>query len=199
MDFLQHTLDGLLEAGPYALVGLGLNLGFGMLRRLNLAYGASAMLGAYLGSWLYTRMDWPAWAVLPSVVVTVALVGAYVQWLCFDHVDDQGTAAPRLNAVVSDADAREVVALAASFAIWMQLEQLCVNGLPRHLNPFPDIAPAWPCARCPTIRWPRTCRVCASLTCSAWVLCWPVLFRAWPSAPYLPWKARSHRCSACGC
>ena len=140
MDFLQHTLDGLLEAGPYALVGLGLNLGFGMLRRLNLAYGASAMLGAYLGSWLYTRMDWPAWAVLPSVVVTVALVGAYVQWLCFDHVDDQGTAAPRLNAVVSDADAREVVALAASFAIWMQLEQLCVNGLPRHLNPFPDIA-----------------------------------------------------------
>ena len=30
--------------------------------------------------------------------------------------------------------------MAASFAIWMQLEQLAVNLLPRHLNPFPSLA-----------------------------------------------------------
>ena len=87
MDFLQHTLDGLLEAGPYALVGLGLTLGFGVLRRVNLAYGAGAMLGAYAGSWLHVRVGWPAWAVLPVVAALTALAGMYVQWLCFAGTD----------------------------------------------------------------------------------------------------------------
>lgn len=140
MELLQRTLDGLLEAGPYALIGLGLTLGFGMLRRVNLAYGAGAMLGAYAGSWLQVRLGWPAWAVLPCVATVTALAGLYVQWLCF-HGTDQTTGSPqRASQPVSGADAREVAALAASFAVWMQLEQLCVNWLPRHLNPFPDFA-----------------------------------------------------------
>ncbi len=140
MDFLQRTLDGLLEAGPYALVGLGLTLGFGMLRRVNLAYGAGAMLGAYLGSWLHVRMGWPALAVLVCVVLAAALAGLYVQWLCFHDTDRSMGTPQRASMAVSGADAREVVALASSFAVWMQLEQLCVNLLPRHLNPFPDFA-----------------------------------------------------------
>lgn len=140
MELLQRTLDGLLEAGPYALVGLGLTLGFGILRRVNLAYGAGAMLGAYAGSWLHVRLDWPVWAVLPAVVGITALTGLYVQWLCFGHTDRATGSPQRASPPVSGADAREVVALAASFAVWMQLEQLCVNLLPRHLNPFPDFA-----------------------------------------------------------
>lgn len=140
MDVLQHTLDGLLEAGPYALVGLGLTLGFGVLRRVNLAYGAIAMLGAYAGSWLHVRAAWPAWAVLPCVVALTALVGLYVRWLCFADTDRTVGTPQRASLTVSGADAREVVALAASFAVWMQLEQLSVNLLPRHLNPFPDFA-----------------------------------------------------------
>jgi branched-chain amino acid transport system permease protein len=140
MDFLQRTLDGLLEAGPYALVGLGLTLGFGILRRVNLAYGASAMVGAYAGSWLHVRLDWPVWAVLPCVVLVTALTGLYVQWLCFTDTEQSTGSAQRASSAVSGADAREVVALASSFAVWMQLEQLCVNLLPRHLNPFPDVA-----------------------------------------------------------
>ncbi len=140
MEFLQRSLDGLLEAGPYALVGLGLTLGFGMLRRVNLAYGAGAMLGAYLGSWLHVRLGWSALAVLPCVVLAAALAGLYVQWLCFPGTDRAMGSAQRASAPVSGADAREVVALASSFAVWMQLEQLCVNLLPRHLNPFPDFA-----------------------------------------------------------
>lgn len=140
MEFLQRTLDGLLEAGPYALVGLGLTLGFGMLRRVNLAYGAGAMLGAYLGSWLHVRLGWPALAVLPCVVGMAALAGLYVRWLCFHDTDRRIGTPQRASMTVSGADAREVVALASSFAVWMQLEQLAVNLLPRHLNPFPDVA-----------------------------------------------------------
>jgi branched-subunit amino acid ABC-type transport system permease component len=139
MDFLQRSLDGLLVAGPYALVGLGLTLGFGILRRINLAYGAGTMLGAYAGSWLHVRQDWPIWAVLPAVVLITGLAGLYVQWLCFGHTDRATGSVQRASTPVSGDDAREVVALAASFAVWMQLEQLCVNLLPRHLNPFPDL------------------------------------------------------------
>ena len=140
IELAQRTLDGLLEAGPYALAGLGLTLGFGILGRINLAYGAGAMLAAYLGAWLHARTTAPVVLVLLAVVAATVLIGAYVEWMCFpasraDHHD-----ASRAHAPVAGADGREVVALAASFALWMQMEQLAVGLLPRHLNPFPSLA-----------------------------------------------------------
>lgn len=139
-ELIQRTLDGLLEAGPYALVGLGLTLGFGTLKRINLAYGAGAMLAAYAGAWLHTRHAVPAMVVLAVLVAGTALAGLYVEWLCFPaaRADEHGAA--RGRETVAGADGREVVALAASFALWMQLEQLAVGLLPRHLNPFPSLA-----------------------------------------------------------
>jgi branched-subunit amino acid ABC-type transport system permease component len=139
-ELLQRTLDGLLESGPYALVGLGLTLSFGVLRRVNLAYGAGAMLAAYAGSWLYSRHDWPGVAVLLFVLAATVAIGLYVEWICFAGLDAGAGTPGRGGAPVSGADGREVVALASSFAVWMQLEQLSVNLLPRHLNPFPYLA-----------------------------------------------------------
>ena len=139
IELLQRTLDGLMDGASYALVGLGLTLTFGTLRRLNLAYGAVAMLGAYAGAWLHLRFGMPAWAVALAVVAVAAAAGLYVEWMCFAaNADD----APVVRGAgpVAGADAREVVALASSFAVWMQLEQLAVNLLPRHLNPFPSLA-----------------------------------------------------------
>jgi branched-chain amino acid transport system permease protein len=137
IDLLQRTLDGLLMAGPYALVGLGLTLGFGTLKRINLAYGAGAMLAAYVGSWLHVRHGVPAVGVAVAVIVITALAGLYVEWLCFPQARADAHGASR---TVAGADGREVVALASSFALWMQLEQLAVGLLPRHLNPFPSLA-----------------------------------------------------------
>ena len=138
-ELLQRTLDGLMDGASYALVGLGLTLTFGTLRRLNLAYGAVAMLGAYAGAWLHLRFGVPAWAVALAVVAVAAVAGLYVEWMCFaGNADD--TVAARGGGPVAGADAREVVALASSFAVWMQLEQLAGNLLPRHLNPFPSLA-----------------------------------------------------------
>ncbi len=138
IDFLQTTLDGLLDGGSYALVGLGLSLTFGSLRRLNLAYGATAMLAAYLGAWLHIKHQAPVWLVALTVVVAATLIGLYVERLCFATTRDETTQAR--GAPIAGADGREVVALASSFAIWMQLEQLAVNLLPRHLNAFPSLA-----------------------------------------------------------
>ncbi|MEY2688999.1 MAG: hypothetical protein RL375_3197, partial [Pseudomonadota bacterium] len=139
-ELLQRTLDGLLDAGPYALVGLGLTLGFGTLKRINLAYGAGAMLGAYVGSWLHIQQGWPMALVLLAVVAVTVLAGLYVEWLCFPAARADGGDVARGSTPVAGADGREVVALAASFALWMQLEQLAVTLLPRHLHPFPSLA-----------------------------------------------------------
>lgn len=138
IDFLQTTLDGLLDGGSYALVGLGLSLTFGSLRRLNLAYGATAMLAAYIGAWLHIKHQAPAWLVALSVIAAATLIGLYVERLCFAATRDDATVSR--GAPIAGADGREVVALASSFAIWMQLEQLAVNLLPRHLNAFPSLA-----------------------------------------------------------
>jgi branched-subunit amino acid ABC-type transport system permease component len=86
-ELLQRTLDGLLEAGPYALIGLGLTLSFGVLRRINLAFGATALLAAYVGSWLHVRWGVPVLGVWLVVIATSVLVGFYVEWVCFDKVD----------------------------------------------------------------------------------------------------------------
>jgi branched-subunit amino acid ABC-type transport system permease component len=136
--WVQTTIDGLLDGGSYAMVGLGLSLTFGSLRRLNLAYGATAMLAAYIGAWLHARVQAPIWLVLIAMVVSATVIGWYVERLCFAGTHENGSlpqAAP-----VAGTDGREVVALASSFAVWMQLEQLAVNLLPRHLNPFPSLA-----------------------------------------------------------
>lgn len=142
VELLQTTLDGLLDGGGYALAALGLTLAFGTLRRVNLAHGATAMLAAYVGAWLHARHGVGAAGVLLAMLLTAVLVGLYVEWLCFPPADRearQGGAAGS-GAPVAGADGREVVALAATFAVWMQLEQLAVNLLPRHLNAFPSLA-----------------------------------------------------------
>lgn len=139
---LQLLMDGLIDGGAYALVGLGLSLTFGQLRRLNLAYGATAMLASYLGAALYVTQRVPVWLVAVTVIVSATLIGWYVEWMCFARsVQEPGPGgALAVGAPVAGADGREVVALASSFAIWMQLEQLAVNLLPQHLNVFPSLA-----------------------------------------------------------
>lgn len=140
IELLQRTLDGALDGVGYALMGLGLTLTFGTLRRLNLAYGAGAMLAGYIGAWLHVQHNTPLWLIAASVIGAAALTGVYVEWLCFarSHADTQD--AVRGGVAVAGADAREVVALASSFAIWMQIEQLATHLLPRHMNPFPSLA-----------------------------------------------------------
>jgi len=140
LDVLQLVLDGLLDGGVYALLGLGLSLTFGCLRRLNLAYGATAMLAAYLGAWLHARYHISVWLVALAVVMSAILIGYYVEQLCFAR--RSGEAPHSLSAPDNHSlsNSREMTALASSFAIWMQLEQLAVNLLPRHLNAFPSLS-----------------------------------------------------------
>ena len=52
---LTYTLlAGLLFGLYFTLIGLGLNLVFGVMRIVNLAHGDFLMLGAFLAFWLFS-------------------------------------------------------------------------------------------------------------------------------------------------
>lgn len=134
VEVLQTLIDGLSAGAAYALLGLGFTLMFGVMRRLNLSYGASLMVGGYLGALLAAQMG----SALPSgvlallaAIVTVAgatLAGLYVERLCFAPLRQRSA----------------VAAMVSSFAVWMQLEALASLLLPLHTNPYPaplDLAP----------------------------------------------------------
>ena len=128
IDFVQNTIDGVMIGSSYALLALGFTLIFGVMRRLNLSYGPSIMIGAYLGTWIYVQAGAGPLAVAAAVVLGAVLAGVYVERLCFAPM---GFAAG-------------IASMVSSFAIWMQLEQAAILVLPRHTYPFPPLATGAP-------------------------------------------------------
>jgi branched-chain amino acid transport system permease protein len=124
IDLVQNTIDGVMIGSSYALLALGFTLIFGVMRRLNLSYGPSIMLGAYLGTLAHVHFDAGPATVAVTTVAGAALAGLYVERLCF---------APM-------AAGAAIASMVSSFAIWMQLEQLAVLLLPRHTYAFPPLA-----------------------------------------------------------
>jgi branched-chain amino acid transport system permease protein len=128
IDFVQNTIDGVMIGSSYGLLALGFTLIFGVMRRLNLAYGPSIMIGAYLGTLVYLYLSADPLMVVVMTVVGAVLAGVYVEQLCF---------APM-------AAGASVASMVSSFAIWMQLEQAAILVLPRHTYPFPPLAAGAP-------------------------------------------------------
>ena len=123
IDFVQNTLDGVTAGASYALLGVGFTLIFGVLRRANLSYGPAIMLGAYIATWTSLHTGAGLLVLFLVAVVATVLAGMYVERLCF---------APHRKGAAA-------AAMVASFAIWMQLEELATLLLPRHLYAFPAL------------------------------------------------------------
>ena len=67
--FTYSLLAGLLFGLYFSLIGLGLNLVFGVMRIVNLAHGDFLMLGGFLAFWLFTLFS-----INPVPAVTIAFV-----------------------------------------------------------------------------------------------------------------------------
>jgi branched-chain amino acid transport system permease protein len=130
LDLAQNTLDGLAGGASYALIGLGFTLVFGVMRRLNLAYGPTILAGAYLGALAHATLGLGALAVAPIVVLGAALAGFYVERLCFRPFGPEAAMA----------------SLVSSFVLWMQFEEAASLLLPSHTNAFPRLAGGPPLA-----------------------------------------------------
>ena len=120
-DFVQNTVDGIMFGSSYALLAIGFTIIFGVMRRLNLAFGATVMLGAYIGTWLHVHYGANVLVVALTTLACAVLVGIYVERLCFHAV--------RRSAVLAS--------MVSSFVIWMQLEEAAVHLLPERTYSFP--------------------------------------------------------------
>lgn len=79
---IEYSLiAGLVFGLYYCLIGLGLNLVFGVMRIVNLAHGDFLMLGAFAAIWLFGSLAvHPLWAV-PVVVVVFIAIGLPLYYL----------------------------------------------------------------------------------------------------------------------
>ena len=71
LDFFQSITDGLLFGSIYALIGIGFTLIFGVMHKINLAYGAASIAGAYVSIAVAAYVPLPA-----LVTFLVAAIGS---------------------------------------------------------------------------------------------------------------------------
>ncbi len=68
-------LAGVIFGLYFSLVGMGLNLVFGVMRIVNLAHGDVLMLGAFAAFWLFNLLGLPPLAAAPIVFVVAVAIG----------------------------------------------------------------------------------------------------------------------------
>lgn len=79
MEWINAVVQGLFLGGSYALLACGLSLMFGVMKIVNLAHGALAVVAAYLALSLIDHTGLPAFGTLVLVVPVFAVVGYAMQ------------------------------------------------------------------------------------------------------------------------
>jgi branched-chain amino acid transport system permease protein len=83
---LEAIVNGILLGGVLALLALGLNLIFGVIDVVWIAYADIVMCGMYLVYWLYTGLGWPLPLACAATIVALAVFGAVVHLLIIQPI-----------------------------------------------------------------------------------------------------------------
>src|SRR5215831_14196580 len=86
LDLLQSAADGILFGATYSLIGIGFTLVFGVMHKINMAYGAASIAGAYVGLLMLQLLGLPTWLVIPLACLAGALFGLVIYALCFRFI-----------------------------------------------------------------------------------------------------------------
>jgi branched-chain amino acid transport system permease protein len=76
---LQSMISGLLTGGVYALIGVGLNLIFGVMKIINFSHGSLMMLGMYTTYWIFTYFKIDPYVSLLISIPVLFLIGIFLQ------------------------------------------------------------------------------------------------------------------------
>ncbi len=112
--WIELIFSGLITGGIYALVALGLNLQYGLMRILNIAHGEFLMLGAYLTWMVQTSFGISPFLMIPVSFVVLMGMGLHIHWLCFR----------RLTATSPNIDIFEARGLMVSFGLMFLIQNL---------------------------------------------------------------------------
>lgn len=110
LDFVQNTLDGIMVGASYALLGLGFTLTFGVMRRLNLSYGPTIMMGVYAGAYVSLNIYNSLLLALALAVGVSIIVGLVIEGVCFRAVRS----------------ANPLASMVSAFAMWMVLQEIII-------------------------------------------------------------------------
>src|SRR5215831_13388469 len=83
---LEAIINGILLGGVLALLALGLNLIFGVIDVVWIAYADIVMCGMYAIYWLYVELGWPLPLACAVAVVGVAALGVLVHLLIIEPI-----------------------------------------------------------------------------------------------------------------
>jgi branched-chain amino acid transport system permease protein len=109
-------VNGLLLGGLYAIIAMGLNLQYGMLRILNIAHGEFLMIGAYLTYTFTVATGFsPLWS-LPLAAAAMFLLGLLLHATIFR----------RLSAISANLDIMEERSLIVGFGLMFILQNVAV-------------------------------------------------------------------------
>lgn len=112
--WIELIVSGLITGGIYALVALGLNLQYGLMRILNIAHGEFLMVGAYLTWMVQTQFGWSPLLMLPVSFVVLMMLGLVIHRLCFR----------RLNATSPTLDIFEARGLMVAFGLMFLIQNM---------------------------------------------------------------------------
>ena len=82
MDFgilIQAIINGIMVGGIYALVGMSLNMIFGVMKIVNFCQGEMLMVSMYVTYLLYEYLGLDPFIAIPIVAVVMFLFGALIQ------------------------------------------------------------------------------------------------------------------------
>ena len=86
VEIIQSVSDGLLFGSTYALIGIGFTLIFGTMRKLNMAYAAASIAGAYVGLALLSFVEAPAIMVFLASALASGAIGYLIYFACFRFI-----------------------------------------------------------------------------------------------------------------
>jgi branched-chain amino acid transport system permease protein len=110
----ELVASGLITGGIYALVALGLNLQYGLMRILNIAHGEFLMVGAFLAWMAQESLGWSPLLMVPLVFVLLAAAGLGIHRLVFR----------RLASTSPNVDVFEARGLIVSFGLLFIVQNL---------------------------------------------------------------------------
>jgi branched-chain amino acid transport system permease protein len=98
MQLVYALVAGVLFGLYFSLVGIGLNLVFGVMRIVNLAHGDFLMLGAFVAFGVATLAGIDPLFAVPLAFVVFVLVGVLLYWVLVPRL--QGSVNPEMLSII---------------------------------------------------------------------------------------------------
>ncbi|MBI1846379.1 MAG: branched-chain amino acid ABC transporter permease [Candidatus Rokubacteria bacterium] len=93
-DAAEQFINGVMYGSLYALIGGGFTILFGVMRRFNMAYGATIMAAAYVSLVPLYLFRAPFWLMVLTGLAAAILIGLLVEFCCFRFIKKGHELAP---------------------------------------------------------------------------------------------------------